>query len=620
MVRGVLLWMLGLSAAGYLALAGAWFWVLAQRPINYVTLADCILAPLRWEKITHKRGEGLVDEGLAALSKQKWTDARWLLEAGLARAPHYWKGRRSLGLFYFAAGHSDRGAKTLLAGFETYYPGRDALDLVMQLALRAEDYATALSALEKSLTLTGPAVDRDREWIIDQKARVLLLAGEPEACLAWLGTQPELNGLRHETKVVALIQTGDLPAAREALAAWGEGSGTLGGVRRLTVRLEREAGDLAAMRTALAEMRSHSPQSATPWIYSIIQEQMAGQPEAAAAALDAFLMRFGSRRSDVVAAAEPLWQIQAWDLFDRLVKFAEESAIVDSSLLKLQVAAALERGQAAPAKQIFDRYREAQRGTPANAELAWYRVADAWVDLVMEGSAAARERLAVMLRQSRVRLEEGRRMAKALEANADLKSALQVWQTLTHLYPAHDPARQETARIRAVLGELEEPRLIELPAVQDGDELDLEAYLATTVDQLPREFVVALQSSRRFMSLAEKLIEQQSWSELDQLMRELRRARPLWVKAHEKALTNIEIELNLGQRNWPRLLTNVQLQLDGTLPTALEFIKLVRRLEAQGERPTAERVLVEIEKRHLDFPPARRLRADWAGEEEATAE
>lgn len=292
--------------SAYVAIVGAWYAVLEQRPVNYVTFVDCLLAPLRWDDIQRKRGEAYVDEGLADMAQRKWGQAALKIKTGLERAPHYWRGRRNLGTFYVLAGQRELGMQTLLGGFESIYPGRDAVELVLRLAVAGENYPAALEVLDRTLALSGAAVERDREFLSDQKSRVFTLAERYDDNLAWIAQLGRMNDIRSESKVVSLIELGRYAEAREALAQWQTGSGALGGVRRLTVRLEREAGNVAAMRAALLEMKSRSPQNSEAWIYAAVQEQLAGQTDAAAEALDAFLLRFGSKRQEIAKAGGTL--------------------------------------------------------------------------------------------------------------------------------------------------------------------------------------------------------------------------------------------------------------------------------------------------------------------------
>src|SRR5690606_1174732 len=135
MVRGVLLWLAGLAIAAYLGLATAWFMMLDRRPHNLVTWADCVLAPVRWDEIRRKRGDAYIAAGLQAMEARQWSDAVLKLQAGLARSPDNRNGRQQLGVFYVMAGQRGRGLTILAEGVERAYPGREAMETFLRLAV-----------------------------------------------------------------------------------------------------------------------------------------------------------------------------------------------------------------------------------------------------------------------------------------------------------------------------------------------------------------------------------------------------------------------------------------------------------------------------------------------------
>lgn len=618
LVRGLLLWLAGIAAALYLTAATAWFVMLERRPINYVTWIDCVLAPIRWDDISRMRGEAFIAEGLAALEDRRWSEARLKIEAGLARAPHHWTGRRSLGLFYVAAGRRDLGIGLMMEGLRLHYPGRDAVELLIQLGVLGDDFDTALDAVETASALPGRAVARDKDWLIDQKCRLLMVGERYEEALAWISDQEKMTDLRHESRTVALLELGRYDKARVALADWGEGSGVLGGVRRIGVRLERETGNYEAMREILDEMRRRAPASPQPWVYTVVQESLAGEEAAAAAALEMFFMRFGLKPQHLALAAEPLKDIEAWELYDEIISFAAERGIEGVQLQRLQVEAAMERGEFDLARTELSSYLAAQNTTPTAREQAWNEIMDALIEHLARGEDATGQTLVSIVESVPVELAFAKNMARQLEDAGRLETALRVWELSAHRYPASDDARDASERLRKVVV-VDQPVEVELPDVEDGDAIDLDAVLPQP-DELPDDIAVAIQSSRRFSGLVERLIEQKKWGELDQLLREVRRARPNWLPSAADAIYEAEIELNLGDENWSSLITNVRMRIDGSLDRALETMKIARRLDDLGERDMAERVLEEIERRQPNFPPARRMREDWAAEEEAASE
>ena len=183
------------------------------------------------------------------------------IRAGLARSPDNWKGRRSLGIFFLAAGQREQGINLLVEGFQNRYPGREAVELVFTAILAGESYEKALELMDSCLAQTGTGIDRDRDWLQDQKCQILMIAERYEEALAWISQQTRMSEVRFESEVVALIELGRFTEARTALDTWAQGSGMLGGSRRLEVRLAREEGDVVAMREALEEIQKIPPVS-----------------------------------------------------------------------------------------------------------------------------------------------------------------------------------------------------------------------------------------------------------------------------------------------------------------------------------------------------------------------
>ena len=240
----------------------------------------------------------------------------------------------------------------------------------------------------------------------------------------------------------------------------------------------------------------------------------------------------------------------------------------------------------------------------------------AWIYELDARDGPAGENLAVTLQRTPFDIAFGRKVASLLEQSGRVESALRVWQVVQRQFPSNPQPLMEVERLSAQLGETMLAEIV-LPEIRDGEDLDIESVLKSAEDKLPSDIAVAIQSARLFFARTGELVEEQRWSEVDRLLRELRRARPLWISAHQSGIREIEIELNLNDGNWPALISNLRLQMDGSIGQALESIKIARRLDASGQRNVAENVLVEIERRHQDFPPALRLRADWAAMDEA---
>lgn len=608
LVRGVLLWLLGLAVGGYLVLTTAWFFILEKRTTNYVTWMDCILAPARWDEIRRKRGDAYVAEGLIALEQRKWSEAIIKIKSGLARSPENWTGRRNLGVFYFAAGQREQGLNLLIQGFDNRYLGREAMQLVLSSALLGEDFEKALQLVDSCLAQSGTVVDRDREWLVDQKCRVLMIAERHEEALAWVEEQSDMSEVRHESKVVALIELGRFPEARSALKSWEQGSGTLGGARRLAVRLAREEGDVTAMREALEEMREMAPLDPQPRVYAIIQEYLAGEENVALDALSGYLMRFGSKAADYELAADPLRQIEAWPLFDKLLEHARERGIGSDSLTRIRLGADVVRGEYEEAQTTMVEIRQANTDADPT-HLHWLDMTEHWVAHLRSGDDATRDQLIAFLRNASFAIPVLKEVATSL-AEADREvAALAVWEILSRRFPGSGEVERNVDRLRHVVGTRAEEE-IEIPLVQDGVELDLDMVLPVA-EELDSEVALALKSARRFERLSTRIIDEENWSELSDLIRELKRANPVWMSTQREMISRAELELHIVGRNWPALISILRFKLDGSVDNALDVMKLVRRLDDLGERRGAELVLAEVDRRHPNFPPVRRTRADW---------
>ncbi|MCC5025264.1 MAG: hypothetical protein J6386_21875 [Candidatus Synoicihabitans palmerolidicus] len=54
--------------------------------------------------------------------------------------------------------------------------------------------------------------------------------------------------------------------------------------------MAREEGDWVAMRAALSEMRDRRSMDPRPWVYSIVQEYLAGQKKTSAEQLEVYFI------------------------------------------------------------------------------------------------------------------------------------------------------------------------------------------------------------------------------------------------------------------------------------------------------------------------------------------
>jgi hypothetical protein len=609
MVRGVLLWLGSLALVAYLSLTTAWFFTLNQRPSNLVTWVDCVVAPLRWDTIRIKRGDAYIIEGMAAMNEQKWNEAVLKIEAGLSRSPNNRVGRRQLGFFFGVAGQRERGLKLLAEGFERYFPGREDTEVFLRVAIDSESYNQALAVLDRSMKQKGAAAEREFYWLADQKTRVFVLAKRFEDVLSWIDQQTAISEVMWESRVISLIELQRFDEARNALDNWEAATGLTRAVQRIQVRLAREDRNLPEMRTILDKMRSLDTQNPQPWVYSLIQEYLAEEPEAAAQELDGFLLRFGGKEQTLLLAARPLAEIEAWALFrvveTRFIELGFETT--DFNLLRSD--AAVTRGDFEVAKSILDDLSDDQAIIDAPAQMRKLETMRSLVEYFISGEDAARAKAVETIGAVPFALNTLRQFLAFTEIHGKDDVSLQILDVARRRFPTSELTLQAYERLKFVMGDRARPE-VEIPLVQDGDRLDLDAEIRSISTK--EEGALGVLSARQFFAQSAAMIDRQAWSELSDLLRELRRVRPTWASSFGKEITQREIELNTAQKNWPALVGNVRSLLDGSVPRGLEVMALVRHLEAKQERIAAETILAEVERRHKDFPPARQVRRDWA--------
>lgn len=613
MVRGILIWVFSLAAFAYFAAASAWFFTLNQRPSNLVTWNDCVLAPFRWQEIRNKRGDAYISEGLASMEAKKWNEAIHKIQVGLGSSPNNRQGRRQLGLFFVVVGQRERGLDLLSDGFENYYPGREDLELLARLSVEGDDFNRAIRVIEKSLNHSGRAVERDRDWIRDQMVRVLMLGKRYEGVLTWINSQDSLSEIMKESRVVSFIELDDFENARMALDEWQKIDGRSSAVQRIRVRLAREERSLEEMRTTLDEMRSLDPTEPQSWVYSVIQELLADEPAAAKDALDSYLLRFGGKLGNLMMIAEPLVQIEAWEFFEIIENRFIELGLSDNKFNRLRCELAIARGEFFTARELLRTYEDEAGESLSVSDQRWLDTTSSMVGFLATGEDTYRADMIENIQNTPFSLSVLKSVADTLMEQRTEAAAFDVLSLARQRFPNSKYLNQNFQVLENKLGAQTLPE-VEIPLVQDGTSVDLESEIVAMAEN--EKPLLAVQSAKQFLSQSRRMIENESWSKLSEVLREIRRVRPIWVSGYREEITLCEVALNTAEKNWPALVSNVRSLLDGTVPRALTVMGIVRHLDSLGERQTAESILAEIERRHAGFPPARRLKEEWAPEVE----
>ena len=112
--------LLGLAAAGWLAVAGAlYFWFKKKHHYDEVTYVKMVALPFRVEAHRRELGDFHVEKAKALIAEKNYREAFEYLRAGVARSHGNLDGRRMLAEFYDFGHHlHDEAAKTLVKGVE----------------------------------------------------------------------------------------------------------------------------------------------------------------------------------------------------------------------------------------------------------------------------------------------------------------------------------------------------------------------------------------------------------------------------------------------------------------------------------------------------------------------
>lgn len=318
-VRGVICWLLALAVAGYVAGTAALYCWFDRRPDNLIGYADTLLLPWRWSHVRELRGRMMIQEGLADLAAQRWSEAHLKLRVGLARDPKHTEGRRALAQFYQFAGRRTHALTVLTDGLAHGYPGRAYLQEFFAFAAAGEEHEAIVSACERLLS----AATTDQSWLRDQRIHALLAAGRFADALSAAEGGGAGAAVR-EARVLALIELDRTGEALAYLAKWEAESdaATRATIIRLRVRALREAGQIAAMNAEWDRLRELEPVNPHTYLYGVVQKSLAGQWEESVEALEDYFRRFAASPSDVLLAANALASAGDVVLVDRCVERA----------------------------------------------------------------------------------------------------------------------------------------------------------------------------------------------------------------------------------------------------------------------------------------------------------
>lgn len=583
--RGVLCWGAALLVAGYLAGMSALFLWFNKRPNNLVTYGDTLLLPMRWSHVQELRGQGYIAEAMDDMKKGHWADVPWKLQAGLVRYPRDLRARLLLGQIYVRMDRRTQALSLLQEGLNYGYPGRSYLEVLFRIAIEGEDYQVTISACNRFM----PEQKADYGWLLAQKISALIGDKQPAEALQLAEGRGMEDPFINEAHVMALIDLKRFPEAVTFLAGWLKAYPTQEAqIVRLQVRAFREQGRLDLMQQALARMRALDPINARPYVYAVVQLKMAGDEAGAKEAMDRYFLRFGGSAENLVLLAEPLSEIGAGDLLQRLTAEAAAHGFALKPYKSAQALMLLQKGDIAGTKRMLEELKPLlAKDNPT--DMFWFD----WISQLTAAASATEDSPAVSL--------TGLLQSRPLP----LKTYRLTFEVLLRAN------RLQAARSVLVIGERSAPTSRTLALLHK----DLDRALAEAQRKAPPVAVVAAMPAQTDKAFFQQLDEYQKsgrWAEAAESLRKVRVAKPAWLDQRNGDILQRQMRVAVETGDILELLGAEKLYLDGSNERSQQAVAVARLVGEHGTRADAERVLAEVTKRSPDFPPARRLKEEWA--------
>lgn len=612
-LRGVLGWSAALAVAGWLVAATALHAWLDRRPVNFVTWADCVLLPLRWDEVSRKRGQAYIAEGQEDFRAKRWTEGMMKVRSGLARSPRDWRARLDLARFFVAAGLRNQALATLLDGLDHGYPGRAYLETLLATAIQGEDYDKALATCERGLELirSGAAEARDEAWLVQQRLQVLLAAGRPEEVVGDPALHELADDTLNELAVVAFIAAKRPADAIDWLRRWRERDGATPQVIRLQVRAFREAGDRAGMERALDELRDRAPTDAAAYIYRVVQRSMAGDAEGARLALDDFILRFSSSAENMQKIAAPLGEIGDVEQLQRCADAAADHGFPLRPYRVLLVQGYLVRGDWLQAGATLDTILADRSAPLAPVDEFWNELMRRLVPATTSAADGTQRTLIEFCRDRPLPLRLTKLLHDVLMRAGRYGTARDIAGFAQRLYPGSTSLTEA----RAAADEQERAAHV---AVVTAREAQLAAAAAPTAPASTELRTNAgrtgsewMDNEAGFFAALEGMAAEARWSAIVDEARAVRRAQPGWLMKRDADVSRLEMKALAGLDRSLELIVAMRLFLDGSNARNLDGMTIVRLLDEAAHRETAQLALAEILKKSPQFPPALRQQRAW---------
>ena len=594
-VRGIMVLLLFLTLMGYAVAASAFYIWLDRNEHNRVTYVDALLLPIRWDKITEKRGQAYLDEGMEDLKNQLWGEGMMKLRIGLARYPQALAPRLTLAQIYNYSQRHELAMKVLEEGMDAVedYPGRSYLQSYFQLAIQGEDYTAILMVCDRYLTTVEDLPGDEGLWLLQQKSTALMKAKRSDEALKVLTEAPD-NRMFKEQRVLIMIDQGELDQALEYLGEWAEAVGETEQILRLQVRTNREIKNIEAMNQSLMKLRNLRTADPRTLAYAVIQQQLAGEPEMARASLEDFFFRFSGFPANMTMIAAPLAEIGAVDLLRECLQRSEEQGYEMYPLLVYMAQAQIRASDwlgALVTTRRLEKMRNPDKNNIASKE-AIQRLSYL-AQIALNPAEGLQVQLLQSIESRPLAFNVYRQLAETLLRAKRYDAVLEVIARAEQKYPENDgleSIKREAADALAALAAAKPEGIV----------------FEERVEFIEDEF---------FEQLA-TLMAEQDWVEAGEWVRKMQQARPSWMKARESDILLKQIAIAHEARDALEMTLAARLLLDGSLQRSQMLVDYAVALESRGEMEDALRLMKEVSRKSPTHALSRRYISEWSDEGE----
>lgn len=593
-LRGLLSWCAVFAAAGYCAVAGYVWWKLEKRPYNYVTYVDMLLYPVRKQHIEELRGQATIAEGMDELKARRWQSALMKLRIGLDKYPRDNNARLQVARFFLGSRLRTRAQETLMRGLDFGWPGRAYLQSALDLAQGGEDHELVMEICDRALSLdaSGRATEADLRWLVEQRARATLAAGQHEELIAYVARHRARLGVdtSAELDVLALIETGRLADAERAAAEWYAAADDKSRALRLLARVRREAGKREELAASLEELRRMAPADPRLTAFAIVQTLLVGDTRGADRLLDDYVFRFGGTPANFALLAQPLAEIGRLAELDRLIAAASERGMNGGALGMARLQALFANARWVEARAQAEELRASAGGKNSQSDSVLQHYA-LLAGAAADPSEAAQSSFTDGLRGLQLSLRAYRQAIEILQKAGRIESARQVIVYAEGVFP-------DNAYLVRARKELD----VAVAAKREADAQARPVVASQPAFGTAEEFFAAVEAAERAGEIQRALT----------LVRATRRARPAWLDAQREPVDRAELRLAASADDVVALQSTARAYLTANDEVRVgHVVALATRLHEASRKSDARILLDEI----LRVAPAHaatlRLRDAW---------